>query len=366
MTTRMPSAIVSKSSTLAAVSAATLALAAAVATAQVPAGGGVGPGPGGGGVQVKVAGPAIGTGSGPVSLIVLATQPTVQSELKLTDAQKQKIAKIDEQVKEKREQIRNVMGPKRDPGGGPLMFNSDMAGAGMEEMKQANLALLAEADAAVRRELQRKQRTRLDQIALQADGPLAFERPDVLETLNLQAPQVELIQAILADGRGQMQQMGGPMMRVAGPGPSAGAGPGGGPGPGAQGAGGGGGAGVRSQYRGAAPSPEDLKKKVASKEFQDQLKAQFEKRRKETQGVREQMMQAIGRVLTRNQRASFNKMLGEPFDLKPFRTAAPNISVTTFDAPGAGAGDGGTAAAPKSDPGTSPSRGKAARPKRAQ
>ena len=75
-------------------------------------------------------------------------------------------------------------------------------------------------------------------------------------------------------------------------------------------------------------------------------------------------MQAIGRVLTRNQHASFNKMLGDPFDLKPFQTAAPNISVTTSDAPGAG--DGGTAAAPKSDPGTSPSRGKAARPKRAQ
>jgi hypothetical protein len=352
MATRMPSTIVSKSSTLAGVSAATLALAAAVATAQVPAGGGVGPGPGGGGVQVKVAGPAIGTGSGPVSLIVLATQPTVQSELKLTDAQKQKIAKIDEQVKEKREQIRNVMGPKRDPGGGPLVFNSEMAGAGMEEMKQAIQALHAEADAAVLRELQRKQRTRLDQIALQADGPLAFERPEVLEALNLQAPQIELIQAILADGSGQMQQMGGPMMRVAGPG--AGAGPGGGPGPGA-GAGGGGGAGTG----GAPPSPEDLKKKVASKEFQDQLKAQFEKRRKETQGVRERMMQAIGRVLTRNQRAGFNKMLGEPFDLKPFQTAAPNISVTTFDAPGA-------AAAPKSDPGTSPSRGKAARPKRAQ
>jgi hypothetical protein len=70
-------------------------------------------------------------------------------------------------------------------------------------------------------------------------------------------------------------------------------------------------------------------------------------------------------VLTRNQRANFNKLLGEPFDLKPLRTAAPEISVTTFDAPGSGAGDAGPAAAPKSDPGTSPSKGKSARPKRA-
>jgi hypothetical protein len=37
------------------------------------------------------------------------------------------------------------------------------------------------------------------------------------------------------------------------------------------------------------------------------------------------MMQAIERVLTRNQRASFDKMLGEPFDLKLYQTAAPRI-----------------------------------------
>ena len=222
-------------------------------------------------------------------------------------------------------------------------------------MKQATQALHAEADAAVLRELQRKQRTRLDQIALQADGPLAFDAPR-RSALNLQAPQIELIQTILADRGGQMQQMGGPVVRRR---PPRGRGAWWGSWSGRR-CRSGGGAGTG----GAPPSPEDLKKKVASKEFQDQLKAQFEKRRKETQGVREQMMQAIGRALTRNQRASFNKMLGEPFDLKRFQTAAPNISVTTFDAPGASP-DVGTTAAPKSDPGTSPSRGNAARPKRA-
>jgi hypothetical protein len=317
-------------------------------------------------VKVKIDGPASGSGSGPVPLIALATQPAVQSELKQTDAQKQKIAKIDAQVREKRDQTRSAMGPKRDPGGGPLGFNPEMAGAGMEEMKQAIQVLQADADAAVLRELPREQRTRLDQIVLQADGPLAFERPDVLEALDLQAPQIELIQSILADGHGQMQQMAGPIMRgagsVPGPGPGAGPGPSAGAGPGGSGR-----AGARTGD--GPPSPEDVKKKVASKQLQDQLKAQFEKRRKETQGVREQMMQAIGRVLTRTQRANFNKMLGEPFDLKPLQTAAPNISVTTLNSPRAGAGDvdsgSGTAATPKSDPGTSPSRGKPARPKRA-
>jgi Spy/CpxP family protein refolding chaperone len=366
MTTRTHSSIVTKTSTLAGLSAATLAMAAAVAAAQVPdqapPGGGFGPGRVG--VQVKVGGPAIGMGSGPVSLFMLVTQPSVQQDLKLTDAQKQKIAKIEEQLKEKAEQARNLMAPKRDQGGGPQFLNPEMARAGMEEMKQAMQALHSEADAAVMRELQRKQRTRLEQIKLQADGPLAFERPEVLERLNLEDSQIELIQEILADGRGQMEQSGGLMMRAAGamPGPGFGPGPGAGDGPGA-GAGAGGGPG------GAPPSPQDLKKKFSSKEFQDQLKSQFEKRRKETQSVRDRMMQAIAQVLSRGQRANYRKMLGEPFDLKPLQNAAPNISVTTFGAPGAGAGDGSNAAEPKSDrtdPTPTASKKKAARSKRSQ
>jgi hypothetical protein len=364
MTTRTHSSIVTKTSTLAGLSAATLAMTAAVAAAQVPDQGppGGGFGPGGGGVQVKVDGPAIGTGSGPVSLIMLVTQPSVQKELQLTDAQKQKISKIEAQLKEKAEQARNLMAPKPGQGGGQLFLNPEMARAGMEEMKQGMQALHSEADAAVIRELHRKQRTRLEQIKLQADGPLAFERPDVLERLNLQAPQIELIQAILADGHGQMEQSGGLMMRTAGamPGPVFGPGPG---------AGGGGGAGASAGPGGAPPAPQDLRKKVSSKEFQDQLKAQFEKRRKETQSVRDRMMQAIGQVLTRGQRTNYRTMLGEPFDLKPLQNAAPNISVTTFDGPGAGAGDGSNAAKPRSDqpdPTPTASQNKVARSKRSR
>jgi hypothetical protein len=360
MTTRTHSSIVTKTSTLAGVSAATLAMAAAFAAAQVPdqppPGGGFGPG--GVGVQVKVGGPAIGTGSGPVSLIMLVTQASVQKELKLTDAQKPKIAKIDEQLKKKAEESRELMAPKQEPGGGPPFANPEMARAEMEAMKQAVQALHAQADAAVLRELQRKQRTRLEQIKLQADGPLAFERPEVLDQLNLGADQIEMIQAILADGRGQMEQSGGVMMRVAGAMPGTGFGPGAGDG-----------AGAGAGPGGAPPSPQDLKKKFSSKEFQDQLKAQFEKRRKETKGMRDRMMRAIGEVLTRGQRANYRKMLGEPFDLKPMQDAAPNISVTTFDAPGAGAGDGSNAAEPKSDqPASTPTatKDKAARSKRSR
>ena len=360
MTTRTHSTIVTRTSTLAGLSAAALAMAAAVAAAQVPdqapPGGGFGPG-GKVGVQVKVGGPAIGMGGGSVPLIMLVTQPSVQKELKLTDAQKQKIAKIEEQLnKEKAEQARGLMPLKRDQGGGPQFLNPETARAGMEEVKQAMQALHSEADAAVIQELQRKQRIRLEQIKLQADGPLGFERPDVIERLGLEDTQIEMIQAILAEGRGQMEQSGGFMVRTAGAMP----GPGFGPGPGA-----GDGAGAGAGPGGAPPSPQDLKKKFSSKEFQDQLKAQFEKRRKETQSVRDRMMQAIAQVLSRGQRANYRKMLGEPFDLKPLQNAAPNISVTTFDAPG----DGSNAAEPKSDqPAPTPTapKNKAARSKRSR
>jgi hypothetical protein len=352
---------------LAGLSAATLVV-AAVAAAQVPEGAPPGGGFGPRGGTVKVEGPAIGSGSGPVSRIALVTQAPVQEELKLNDAQKQKIARIEAEFKQELERTRSQLAPRPDPGGGPLVIKPDMAGAGMEEMRQAMQALRSEADAVVVRELKREQRTRLEQIRLQADGPFVFERPDVLERLNLHAPQIELIEGILAEGRGEMEQTGGPVMLTAGarPGPGPGSGSGSGAGVGA-------GAGLGPSPDpgpgGAPPSPQDFKKKFSSKEFQDQIKAQFESRRKATQGVRDRMMQAINRVLTRGQRANYRKMLGEPFDLKPLQTAAPNISVTTFDAPGAGAGDGRNAVGPKADSsGRSPtsSKDEAGRPKRSR
>jgi hypothetical protein len=54
----------------------------------------------------------------------------------------------------------------------------------------------------------------------------------------------------------------------------------------------------------------------------------MEARRKETQGTRERMMEALRKVLTRSQRASYNKLLGEPFDLKTLVSdAAPAVKV---------------------------------------
>jgi hypothetical protein len=335
MTTRTHNSIVTRTATLAGLSAATLAM-AVVAAAQVPVpetpGGGSGPG-GRVGVQVKIGGTMIGSGSDPVHLIMLATQPSVQKDLKLTDTQKQRIAKIEAQLQEKAEQARNEMVPKPDQGGEPQVLNLQMARAGLEKMKQAKQALHSQADAVVIRELQRKQRTRLEQIRIQADGPLAFERPEVLDRLNLDENQIGMIQAILAEGRGQLEQSGGFMLRAVGPGP----GPGYGPDPGA-------GAGSGS----APPSPQDLKKKFSSKEFQDQLKTHFEKGRKETQSVRDRMMQAIGQVLSRGQRASYRKLIGEPFDLKPLRNAAPSISVRTLGEADTEDGDS-SKSEPKSD-----------------
>src|SRR5262249_15430073 len=126
------------------------------------------------------------------------------------------------------------------------------------------------------------------------DGPLTFERPEVLERIRLDPFQIEQIQAVLADGRSQLSP--GVMVRtsVAGPGPG-----------------------------GAAPSPKDLEKALAK-----DLKQQRERRQKEPMSAREQMMQALSKLLTRGQRATYRSMLGEPFDLKKLQSdPTPRITI---------------------------------------
>src|SRR5205823_9578144 len=59
--------------------------------------------------------------------------------------------------------------------------------------------LRAENEAALKTILEPKQRSRLAQIVLQVQGPLAVAEPEIAARLNLGPEQVELIQAILED-----------------------------------------------------------------------------------------------------------------------------------------------------------------------
>ncbi len=115
----------------------------------------------------------------------------VQQELKMTDAQKKEQAAIRERESPKIQQAR--------------LNNRDRA-----KFLAARNAIFNETAAAIQANLKPEQRQRLDQIQLQAQGPLAFARPDfgpsaytgppLSERLKLSDDQARRIRAIVEEG----------------------------------------------------------------------------------------------------------------------------------------------------------------------
>ena len=56
----------------------------------------------------------------------------------------------------------------------------------------------------------------------------------------------------------------------------------------------------------------------------DEFRAQFARMRQEQEKVRKTALDGIGEVLTQDQKAAFNKMLGKPFDLAQLRPGPGN------------------------------------------
>ena len=127
----------------------------------------------------------------PVYRQVLLGMPSVQRELRLTEAQKHDIAA------EIRRQSQKLRGLPREEGD-------------RQETSAARQAILGETTAALRKILEPGQRDRLDQIRLQAHGPLAFDPSlypeaatdvtDLTEPLALIEEQVEQVRAIAREG----------------------------------------------------------------------------------------------------------------------------------------------------------------------
>jgi len=155
--------------------------------------------------------------------------------------------------------------------------------AATQQFRSVGDPLQAEAEAAQLEALGPRQRPRLDQIQLQADGPLAFSRPEVLEWLNLNPGQVKAIQEIVARGRVRMLATSAVPLGVK---------PGHGP-----------------------PTPEQYRTLSRSQEFEENRA----KSREATLKARDATLQEIAKVLTKGQGATYQKMLGAPFDLAKLR-----------------------------------------------
>jgi hypothetical protein len=199
-------------------------------------------------------------------------------------------------TRRQREKYNRMLGESFDlakltgPEGGPLIDGSADLGTSLlrqpavqEELKLTDLQKekLAKAEPASR-VLEPRQRARLDQIALQGEGPAALTRPEVARVLRLDDEQVGQIQAILDDLSGAHQKFSESLK------------------------------GAAAGFGGGDPGREAARK--------DQEKAQL---RVGSADLRGRAMQQINATLTRGQKATFTRLLGEPFDFAKVRPQRP-------------------------------------------
>jgi hypothetical protein len=207
---------------------------------------------------------------------VLVQMPAVQEELKMTEGQKKEVEAAVNGQAEKMQKARREL-------------------ADRQKFLAARETIFKETRAAIREALEPRQRDRLDQIQLQAQGPLAFngsrspvmalEGSDLAERLKLTDDQVKRVRAIAEEGGEEIEKAAAFPIVL---GPEAG-----------------------------KPSLESIRKWVEGAEF----KAAKRKAREAARKAWDSVMQRIEQVLTEPQRTAYREMLGTPFDLSKIRIA---------------------------------------------
>jgi hypothetical protein len=240
-----------------------------------------------------------------MSRAALITMPPVQEELKLTAEQKDDVKKwLDDIRKHGQEMAQSLRPPQGDPQASgnnvPMAARIMQIAAFMNQVGD----MLHENEAGLAKILKPTQRKRLDQLALQMEGIAAVARPEMAYTLNLGPDQQEMIQQILGQSRASQLstwiQSGRAMARLGRNRGQGGAGGASGP------------AQDPAQGQGQAqPAPADPK---AATDPQKAVRTQFETMRDQTDQVQDQTTREILKVLTKKQRAHFDKLLGPPFD----------------------------------------------------
>ena len=149
--------------------------------------------------------------------------------------------------------------------------------------------------------LDSKQRKRLEEISLQAEGPSAVIRPEVANKLKLFPAQTEQIKLIIEKGKSSQDEMRRSTMQ--------------------------GGMRAFGNFRDMS----DTDRQKAREEMQKTM----EKVKAEGEQLKSSTEQLIAKVLNSRQKASFNKMLGEPFDLSKLQ-----MNIGMFGGRGGPGGDG--------------------------
>jgi hypothetical protein len=242
---------------------------------------------------------------------VLARAQAVQDELKMTDAQKKEIAAIDERTGQKVQQARREAKDRSK-----FLATRD--------------ALFKEADSAWLAIFKPEQRARLDQIQLQAQGPLAFARdeapgmtapyagPPLTDRLKLSEDQARRARAIFEEGTKEIEQA------ATFP--------------------------IVLDTKNGPPTMEAVRKLVETPEFQAA-------KRRASQAGRNAfaaLTRRIEEVLTAEQREDYHKLLGQPFDLSNVGVGMTRPDDREMDARIAanalGVGGGGQGGGQRADP----------------
>jgi hypothetical protein len=226
----------------------------------------------------------------------LLEQGPVIEELKVTSTQKTELAKAVEKGKlDVNRFAQEVAAGLRDLGDQP---DPQERLAFLTRVRSERESLASKTDAAILRVLNRPQRTRLDEIHLQAEGPIAFTRPELQERLNLGPDQVEEIMTIIAEGKVSMSRV----------------------------------SEIADDAMSRAVPVKPGEKPTIDQSQAAALKSAQEKARKESGLIRSSMNREISRVLTKKQRSNYQRMLGEPFDLGKPTTASSRPSGTNLEA----------------------------------
>ena len=136
-----------------------------------------------------------------LQLLALVNRPTVQDDLKLTADQKVKLKDLASK--------RPAAGASK-PGSGTSKSaakSSRTKSTGVADAKAARAAIASQ-QKQLHDLLNAGQRKRLEQIALQVEGPLAVARPEVAKKINLTAAQVKQVRSIAVETRNQLVQLG--------------------------------------------------------------------------------------------------------------------------------------------------------------
>jgi len=279
--------------------------------------------------------------------LTLASNTYVQEDLKLTDAQKAQVKELSEKYDEQRK----AMFPRRDRGGdnaadkgaadnqakgdapkgdaagtkgqrgrtrgGPGAANGETAngnnpngggnrggrggfgggfnfgngqgpGPDFTAMRERMAKLQADAETALAKILTKPQQTRVLQIQLRQEGPMAVTKPAIQKKLNMSDDQIAQIEMILGQREATQQEL-----RNAG----------------------------REMFTAfRTPDGRPLDRAAMTAKMQDpQFKSQMEKMRKNAEQQRTQLedttIAMIGKTLTKKQHQNFQKMQGPPFDV---------------------------------------------------